>query len=61
MNRKREYLHMAVTLKDVAGKVKMPIDLLRDILTEKYGVNATREQMDLAFKTARRETVKCCG
>lgn len=44
---------MAVTLKEVADKVKLPVELVRDILTEKYGVTASREQMDLAFKTAR--------
>lgn len=45
---------MAITLKEVAAKVKLPIDLVRDILTEKHGVNASREQMDLAFNTARK-------
>jgi len=44
---------MSVTLKEVAAKVKLSMELVRDILTEKYGVNATREQMDLTFKTAR--------
>jgi len=51
-NKKEENL-MSITLKEVADKVKLPVELVRDILTEKYGVNATREQMDLAFKTAR--------
>jgi len=50
---KKEANLMAITLKEVADKVKLPIELVRDILTEKHGVNATREQMDLAFKTAR--------
>lgn len=44
---------MTITLKEVAERVKLPLELVRDILTEKYGVNATREQMDLTFKTAR--------
>ena len=44
---------MSITLKEVADKVKLPIELVRDILTEKHCVNATREQMDSAFKTAR--------
>ena len=44
---------MAITLKEVAAKIKLPLGLVRDILTEKHGINATREQMDLAFKTAR--------
>src|SRR3989339_1365002 len=50
---KREEHFMAITLKEVAAKIKLPLGLVRDILTEKHGINATREQMDLAFKTAR--------
>jgi len=53
MIKKREDNLMSITLKEVAAKVKLPMDLVRDILTEKHGVNATREQMDLAFTTAR--------
>lgn len=54
MREKREENLMAITLKEVADQVKMPVELVRDILTEKHGVNATREQMDLTFKTARK-------
>jgi hypothetical protein len=45
---------MSTTLKEVAKEVNMPLELVRDILTEKTGIKATREQIDLAFKTARK-------
>ena len=45
---------MAITLKEVAELVNLPLELVRDILTEKHGINATKEQMDLTFKTARK-------
>ncbi|MEW6027780.1 MAG: hypothetical protein AB1599_10880 [Planctomycetota bacterium] len=53
MMKVREENEMSVTLKEVAERVKLPVELVRDILTEKHGINATKEQMDLAFKTAR--------
>lgn len=45
---------MPVTLKDVVEQIKMPEELVRDILTEKHGIKATKEQMDLVFTTARK-------
>jgi hypothetical protein len=44
---------MPVTLKDIIEQVKMPEELVRDILTEKHGIKVTKEQMDLVFTTAR--------
>ena len=45
---------MPVTLNDVVKQVKMPEELVRDILTEKHGIQVTKEQMDLVFTTARK-------
>ncbi|MFH1229899.1 MAG: hypothetical protein V1709_00225 [Planctomycetota bacterium] len=45
---------MPVTLKEIVQQVKMPEELVRDILTEKHGIKVTREQMDLIFTTARK-------
>jgi hypothetical protein len=44
---------MPVSLKDIVQQVKMSEEIVRDILTEKLGTKATKEQMDLVFKTAR--------
>ncbi|MDI6732958.1 MAG: hypothetical protein QME51_01970 [Planctomycetota bacterium] len=44
---------MTATLKDIASQVNMPLELVRDILTEKTGIKITKEEMDLVFKTAR--------
>jgi len=45
---------MPTTVKEVSQQVKLPVELVREILTEKHGIKATREQMDLVFKTARK-------
>lgn len=44
---------MEVTLSDVAKAIKLDIDLVRNILTEKPGLIITKETQDLVFKTAR--------
>lgn len=45
---------MDVTLSDIAKTVKLNINSVRDILTEKPGLRVPREKMDLVFRTARK-------
>jgi len=43
-----------VTLTELAQMLKMDVILVRDILTEKPGLNVERATMDLVFNTARK-------
>jgi transcriptional regulator GlxA family with amidase domain len=43
-----------VTLGELAKMLRMEADLVRDILTEKHGIQAEKSTMDLVFGTARK-------
>ncbi|MFH1227557.1 MAG: hypothetical protein V1701_06595 [Planctomycetota bacterium] len=42
-----------VELKDVSESLKLGIDLVRDVLSERPGVDITKEEQDRIFRTAR--------
>ena len=46
---------MGARLSEIARTVNLDINLVRDILTEKPGIKATKEMLDLVFKTARQK------
>lgn len=44
----------AITLGELAKMLRMEVDLVRDILTEKHGIQVEKATMDLVFSTARK-------
>lgn len=51
---KDEDMENAVTLSELAHALKMDINYVRDILTEKPGLKVDKSTMDLVFRTARK-------